>query len=431
MTGVAAGLRVGPKTNNRPAVTRNWVIYNRTAAISAAQESSHAGVVLALGLQGYLGVLSVTDICDYLTQGHEPTTVAVLVGMAATKLGSADTLLSKTLCLHLPALLPPKHWDIEISPVVQTAALTGLGLLHCGSGHRLMTEFLLAELSRRPTSDCCETREALNFSTAWSLGMVLLGKGCEVGSSGANGLTGLLDLLIEDRLQQHMDGGKRPPDSHLFPVNSFNFDVNSKSSRVLEGPGINVNVTAPGATIALAMIYLKSNNAEIARRLALPTTAFAIDAVRPDLLLFKALSLCLVLWDSVSPTEQWIDSQVPEVVSRSLSLGPECSSGAVQHKLAPRDALSAYLCTVAGYCTGVGLVFAGTADPRAKSTLLQKLLMLQAFRDGKPPMALPPGTVDKGLRPLVQMCVRWAIEYQSPLHTPSPSPCLSVCRARV
>ena len=53
------------------AVTRNWIIYNRTASLESP--SFHAGVLLSLGLQGHLTVLSVTDICDYLTQGHEPT----------------------------------------------------------------------------------------------------------------------------------------------------------------------------------------------------------------------------------------------------------------------------------------------------------------------------------------------------------------------
>jgi len=42
------------------------------------------------------------------------------VGLAASRLGSADPLLSKTLCLHIPALLPAQHWDIDISPQVGT-----------------------------------------------------------------------------------------------------------------------------------------------------------------------------------------------------------------------------------------------------------------------------------------------------------------------
>jgi hypothetical protein len=39
----------------------------------------------ALGLTGHLRVLSVTDLCDYLTAGREPTTCAVLLGAAAAR----------------------------------------------------------------------------------------------------------------------------------------------------------------------------------------------------------------------------------------------------------------------------------------------------------------------------------------------------------
>ena len=62
-------------------VTRNWIIYNRTHAQTTQHLSSHAGLVLTLGLQGHLKALSMNDTCDYLTQGHELTTIAVLLGM--------------------------------------------------------------------------------------------------------------------------------------------------------------------------------------------------------------------------------------------------------------------------------------------------------------------------------------------------------------
>ena len=44
--------------------------------------------------------------------------VALLIGLSASRRGSADPLLSKTLCLHIPTLLPAQHWDIDISPQV-------------------------------------------------------------------------------------------------------------------------------------------------------------------------------------------------------------------------------------------------------------------------------------------------------------------------
>lgn len=419
--GVAAGLRVGPKIRNSSKskmsssnsthvgknVTRNWIIYNRTASDTAGGESGHAGILFALGLLGHLNVLSVTDICDYLTQGHEPTTVAILIGMSAAKLGSADTLLSKTLCLHLPALLPPRHWDIEITPVVQTAAFTGLGLLHCGSAHRLMTEFLLAEMSRRPTSDRCETREAMALSVAWSLGMVLLGKGQTDSDGKLSGLNGLADLQIEDRLQQHMDGGRRPPESHLFSISSYN-DHNSKSSRILETDDINTEVTAPGATIALALIYMKSNNVEIAKRLALPTTAYKLDATRPDLLLYRAVGYCLVLWDKVEPSESWIESQVPDIITKTIfstdTENRDNSNNTPNHKMPAHAALSAYLCIICGYCMGLGLVYAGTANNEAKQTIYSKLKFLQSCREMKPstPLTIP---IDRPMKPLIEMCI--------------------------
>ena len=62
-------------------VTRNWILYNRTYAQSGNRQSTHAGMLFALGLQGHLKALTVNDICDYLTQGHEPTTVAILLGV--------------------------------------------------------------------------------------------------------------------------------------------------------------------------------------------------------------------------------------------------------------------------------------------------------------------------------------------------------------
>ena len=415
--GVAAGLRVGPKVKLNPKskisgktnshVTRNWIIYNRTASDAAGGEAGHAGILFALGLLGHLSVLSVTDICDYLTQGHEPTTVAILIGMSAAKLGSADTLLSKTLCLHLPALLPPRHWDIEITQVVQTAALTGLGLLHCGSAHRLMTEFLLAEMSRRPTSDRCETREAMALSVAWSLGMVLLGKGRPDSEGKLSGLNGLADLQIEDRLQQHMDGGRRPPESHLFTMSSYN-DHNSKSSRILETEDINTEVTAPGATIALSLIYIKSNNVEIAKRLALPSTSFKLDATRPDLLIYRAIGYCLVLWDKVEPSESWIESQIPDIITKTVfnthSENIDNSNNGPHHMMPAPAALSAYLCIICGYCVGLGLVFAGTADNNAKQAIFSKLKFLQSCREMKPsiPLSVP---IDRSVKPLIEMCI--------------------------
>jgi hypothetical protein len=424
-TPASASISTGNRFAGASTVTRNWIVYNRTA--TADDSSFHAGVLLALGLQGHLRVLSVTDICDYLTQGNQPTTIALLVGLPASRLGTADPLLSKTLCLHVPSLLPPQHWDIEILPQVQTAALVGLGLLYCNSGHRLMTEFLSAELGRRHTADRDrgDCREAVSFAAAWALGVVLLGKGKAKGKtvafsldkSAVGGLGGLADLCIEDRLYQHLEGGKRPPDSNLFPYAGVpqgdGHAAGGRSSRVMEGDQLNTGVTGPGAAVALGLIYIRSGNQEICRRLSLPQTAFALDSIRPDLLLYRAVARCLVLWDAVEPTAAWIDSQTPDAVTRSLfptkglpeNKLPSRRETRGKVELDPRSALSVYLNVVTGHCWGIGLVFAGTANETARDTLLEKLKMLQGLRENKLPFPLPFTPNTKSLRPLVEGCI--------------------------
>jgi anaphase-promoting complex subunit 1 len=105
---------------------------------------SHAGVLLALGLQGHLRILAATDVYRYLAQEHDVTTVGVLLGMAAAHHGTLNPVISKMLYLHIPARHPPSFPELELPPLVQSAALMAVGLLYQGSAHRLTTEILLA-----------------------------------------------------------------------------------------------------------------------------------------------------------------------------------------------------------------------------------------------------------------------------------------------
>lgn len=83
---------------------------------------------------------------------------------------------------------------------------------------------------------------------------------------------------------------------------------------VLEGQHVNLDVTSPGATLALGLMFLRTNDAAIAASFAIPDTAFALDYVRPDLILLRLLARSLVLWDSIRPTADWIASQLPPLL---------------------------------------------------------------------------------------------------------------------
>ena len=51
---------------------------------------------------------------------------------------------------------------------------------------------------------------------------------------------------------------------------------------VLEGDVLNLVVTSPAATLALALMFLKTNDAAVAGYFFIPDSAYALDLVRPD-----------------------------------------------------------------------------------------------------------------------------------------------------
>lgn len=91
---------------------------------------------------------------------------------------------------------------------------------------------------------------------------------------------------------------------------------------ILEGNLVNLDVTSPGATLALALMYLKTNDAAVAAAFAVPDTHFALDYVKPEFLQLRVLARGLVMWDSVQPTKEWVESQLPDIIKVIGS--PQC-----------------------------------------------------------------------------------------------------------
>ena len=130
----------------------------------------------------------------------------MLLGISASRMGSRDPLFSKTLCLHMPSLLPsvPANSttaaaELEISPLVQAAAFAGFGLLYMGSCNRQIIEFLLGELYRPANTNRLECLEGLHLAASWALGMVILGKGCNYAAAHPGEESGVSDGLLSMR----------------------------------------------------------------------------------------------------------------------------------------------------------------------------------------------------------------------------------------
>jgi anaphase-promoting complex subunit 1 len=336
--------------------------------------------------------------------------------------GTCDISVSKMLCLHIPSLIPQHFSAIDVASPVQAAAVAGAGLLYQGSSHRMMTEFLLNEIGKRPVNDLnVFDREAYTLSCGFALGMVNLRRGDGIKSEGSgNGNAGLSDLRIEDRLYRYIVGGlddaelrrQREESDRLSLPSASSANGTEKCSCIQEGDSINTDVTAPGATLALGLIYMMSGNKTIASAIALPDTHFLLEYVRPDFLMLRVIARALILWDDVQPTKSWIESQLPKAAANAYGKMRKMAQNMSQHSTAPssidddkhfdRQAVRLiYAHVVAGACFAIGLRFAGTGNKEAVAAIFERVMELRDLRDGN-------DSVSCALRPpapVLEMCL--------------------------
>ncbi|XP_061086236.1 anaphase-promoting complex subunit 1-like, partial [Conger conger] len=169
-------------------------------------------------------------------------------------------------------------------------------------------------------------------------------------------LIGMTDLNVPEQLYQYMVGGHRR--THLAAINRYR----SPSYQIKEGDTINVDVTGPGATLALAMIYLKTNNRSIADWLQAPDTMFLLDFIKPEFLLLRTLARCLIMWEEIKPETDWVTSNVPKIIQENLVLQEDVP---LSEDLDIETLTQAHDYIAAGACLAVGFRFAGSANSDA------------------------------------------------------------------
>uniref|UniRef100_A0A3Q1II57 Anaphase-promoting complex subunit 1 n=1 Tax=Anabas testudineus TaxID=64144 RepID=A0A3Q1II57_ANATE len=345
--GVAAGLKIAPASQ----VDSAWIAYNKPKSPELANE--YAGFLMALGLNGHLTKLATLNIHDYLTKGHEMTSIGLLLGVSSAKLGTMDMSITRLLSIHIPALLPPTSTELDVPHNVQVAAVIGIGLVYQGTGHRHNAEVLLSEIGRPPGPEMeyCTDRESYSLAAGLALGMVCLGHG--------SNLIGMTDLNVPEQLYQYMVGGHRRAQAGANRERH-----KSPSYQIKEGDTINVDVTCPGATLALAMIYLKTNNRSIADWLKPPDTWFLLDFIKPEFLLLRTLARCLIMWDEILPNTEWVKSNIPQVRQYMGTFDPSEDIN-METMAQAQDYITA------GACMALGLRFAGSANSDAFDCLYE------------------------------------------------------------
>ncbi|KAH9317547.1 hypothetical protein KI387_019316, partial [Taxus chinensis] len=347
--GVAAGLKIAP---HQPKMSRTWITYNKPEEPNFC----HAGFLMALGLHGHLRILAKSDIYDYLTQTHEATMIGTMLGLAASHRGTMHPTISKMLYVHIPSRHPPSFPELELPTHVQSAAMLAVGLLYQESTHPMTMKILLDEIGRRSGGDNVLERERYAIAAGLALGLVTLGRG--------NDASGFAEALV-NRLFQYMSGST---ESHndLFPMD-YSLEVPS-SAQVMDGSSVNLDVTAPAATVALALMFLKTECEVVASRLSVPDTHYGLQFVRPDFILLRVIARNMILWDRINPSERWIQSQIPDIMKEGVRI-MEDNSDDISENINMEAIIQSFANIVCGACLSIGLRYAGTENADAQELL--------------------------------------------------------------
>jgi hypothetical protein len=237
--------------------------------------------------------------------------------------------------------MPPVEIELEIPYNIQIAALLSLGLVYVKSANKHLSYVLLKEIGRLPGNEVDKDlhsldREAYSLTAGLALGLILLEKG-------KKSLT-IMDSTFTDVLYHYMVGGHKEKyseggalasgagavgsqsasvsaanENNMSGTNNFssNFRTNN-NSYIREGESINTNVTCPGATLALGLIYFNSCDKLIAEWFAPPDSAFLLDSIRPDFLLLRTVARNLIMWKYMLPTQTWLIGQLSSLLKTTI-----------------------------------------------------------------------------------------------------------------
>ncbi|KAB8236762.1 anaphase promoting complex subunit 1 [Aspergillus alliaceus] len=328
--GVSTGLAI---SRNSRGIDTSWILFNKPQELT----NRHAGFLLALGLNGHLKSLAKWVAFKYLTPKHTMTSIGLLLGLSASYLGTMDTLITRLLSVHVTRMLPLGAAELNLSPLTQTAGIMGIGLLYCGSQHRRMSEVMLSEIENVDQEETSAGREDLRdegyrLAAGMALGFINLAKGKD--------LRGMRDMHIVERLLAVAVGTKNVDLAHVLD-----------------------RATA-GATIALAIIFMKTNDKILAQKINIPDTTVRYDYVRPDLFLLRTLARHVIMWDSIQPSDEWFIQNLPGLYRRRYRL-----TGV--RRLKSED--MPFFNIIAGLCFTLGLRYAGSAQTTVRDILLSYL----------------------------------------------------------
>jgi anaphase-promoting complex subunit 1 len=135
--------------------------------------------------------------------------------------------------------------------------------------------------------------------------------------------------------------------------------------------------------MALALMYLRTNNEHVAAHLNAPETSALLECVQPELLKLRTIAHNLILFDAMRPTRDWLMSQIPAFIHQAVDFLRQLKTGKQTIISVNLDYAQAEMCRqayfylVAGALFALSLKFAGSADREAYDLVMDNLALFQ------------------------------------------------------
>ena len=377
--GVAVGLKISRQALEMldKQGVRTWIDYQKTEY----KRYDHAGLLFGLGLQGFFSCFTIADIYFNLRTCNDSRIISTILGLGTSRIPAnrinMSEIILKAFNLHLEFNYSSTS-EVKISRIVQSAAMISIGLYHLQMSKKAMSETMLAQIEARAFNENNKDRECHSLSAGFSLGIINLARGSDIPS--------VRDVKLDERLFQFIYGGKSPYlENNAEGGESSTGQGVYQSSNLLETAAINTQLTAPGALMALMLIHLKSNDKAIAARIKLPDTIFEIINCNPSQALLKTLARCLILWDSIRPSGQFLASLVPETVrflifSSSNSIIDKFYLNPNFADLDYHNLSLVYYNILAGGALALALKYAGSGDATVRDILLDQIMSISKLK---------------------------------------------------
>lgn len=358
--GVSYALMISPNTKG---INGSWITLNKPRG---RPNATHGGFLLGMGLNGHLKDLEEWHVYNYLSPKETYTSIGLLLGMSASSRGTKNFKLTKVLSVHVVALLPKGSNDLNISLQVQNAGLVGMGLLYQGHkdkklNHSLIGEFKsFVKIGEEYVSD-----ESYRIAVGIALGLNNLSSDKNIFDeepisatdddgvhdifSFANDLispekTAKLSLSDEEPLSSKSNNeGNNPLANDLLELLNKRFD--KEPSWIPDNSQI-------GLMITLMLMYLKSENEDVASKIRLPVPQKDSTIYhRPELYMYRELSYYMINWDKITGNLDFIMSDISLAATNCY------------------DVLPLYY-IIAGRALSIGIKFASTGDVDIRNCLI-------------------------------------------------------------